>query len=99
MYVVPVSSQNLHDESSSGIVGISLVGRQAGLSPSGPPNDPPFPAALPRREKEDAEVSAEEMDQRINQHLQTQTLQWLACGHTYVCTSCMYVHIMLEVAK
>jgi hypothetical protein len=70
-------AENLHDDSSSGVVGISLVGRQAGLSPSGPPNDPPFPPALPHREKEDAEVTAEEMDQRINQHLQTQTLQWV----------------------
>lgn len=60
-------------------MGISLAGKHAGSSPSGPTDDPPFPPGQSCTKKiSDTGLSAEEVDRRINEHLESNVLQWSA---------------------
>lgn len=65
--------QNTHHDSSAESAGISLVGKYAGSSPT---NDPLHPTV--QLCNNSAELSAEEIDQRISEHLESKILQWSA---------------------
>lgn len=64
--------QNTHN-SSADSVGISLVGKYAGSSPTNGPVHPTGQLC-----NNNTELCAEEVDQRIGEHLESKILQWSA---------------------
>lgn len=65
--------QNTHNNSSADSVGISLVGKYAGSSPTNGPVHPTGQLC-----NNNTELCAEEVDQRIGEHLESKILQWSA---------------------